>query len=84
MIEVTGARLPMTFENVRELCIEHDWFREGDGDQFSALHDMIREGASLEDVALVIWICSVNTAKSREEVFEILKEAARKLGGEEA
>lgn len=63
MIEVTGARCPLTFEDVRTLCIENGWFTNGDNEQFEKLYDMIHEGASLDEVALVIWICSTEASR---------------------
>lgn len=78
MIEVTGARCPLTFEDVRMLCIENRWFTNGDNEQFSKLYDMIHDGASLDEVALVIWICS--TEASRKFVRTMLEAKVMKKG----
>jgi len=78
MIEVTGARCPLVFEDVRALCIEHRWFTNGDNEQFEKLYDMIREGASLDEVALVIWICS--TEATREFIRTMLEAKVMKKG----
>lgn len=58
MIEVKGARCPLTFEEVRGLCIRREWFSGGTEDQFAKLAAMIDEGASIDELALVIWLCS--------------------------
>lgn len=78
MIEVKGARCPLTFEEVQGLCIKYRWFTNGDNEQFEKLYDMIREGASLDEVALVIWICS--TEATREFIRTMLEAKVMKKG----
>lgn len=76
MIEILESRSPISAEELRLLCIEKDWFTHGTNQQYQKLFDMNRDGASLEELALVIWICSSND--SREA---ILHELNRRYGG---
>lgn len=78
MIEVTGARFPLTFDDLRTLCIENSWFTNGDNEQFEKLYNMIHEGANIDEVALVIWICS--DEKSRKYIRTMLEAKAMKRG----
>lgn len=76
MIEILENRSPIFAEDLRILCIEKDWFTAGSNQQYQKLFDMNRDGASLEELALVIWICSSND--SREA---ILHELEKRFGG---
>ena len=78
MIEVKGARCPLTFEEVQGLCIKYRWFTNGDNGQFERLYNMIHDGANLDEVALVIWICS--TEATREFIRTMLEAKAMKKG----
>lgn len=79
MIEVKGARCPLTFEEVQSLCIKYRWFTNGDNGQFERLYNMIHDGANLDEVALVIWICS--DEENRAYIRTILNTAVMKKGG---
>lgn len=94
MIEIVSSRNALSAEDLRVLCIQEDWFTNGDNSQYEKLFDMNREGASLEELALVIWICSSDV--SREEVLKKLtdrrsrnytldryKRAIERIGGAE-
>ncbi len=40
------------------LCNKYQWFTSGDSKQYRKLFDRNRQGASLEMLATIIWICS--------------------------
>lgn len=76
MIEILASRSPISAEELRLLCIEKSWFTAGSNQQYQKLFDMNRDGASLEELALVIWICSSNDSRNA-----ILNELNRRYGG---
>ena len=76
MIEILESRSPIFAEELRLLCIEKDWFTAGSNQQYEKLFNMNRDGASLEELALVIWICSSNDSRDA-----ILHELEKRFGG---
>ena len=70
MIEILESRSAVTTEELWCLCNEKNWFTGGTNAQYDKLFDLNREGASLDDLALVIWICSPDW--TRAEVLEVL------------
>ena len=77
MIEIVSSRNALSAEDLRVLCIQEDWFTNGDNSQYEKLFNLNREGASLEDLALVIWLCSSDV--EREEVLHKLNERCRRV-----
>lgn len=53
------------------LCNRHQWFTNGDCIQYRMLFDRNRQGASLETLATIIWICS--DGWNEQDILEILK-----------
>lgn len=45
-------------DKLRSLCIEHGWFTCGTNSQYSKLFEMNEQGAGIEQIATVIWLCS--------------------------
>ena len=45
-------------EMLRHLCIKNEWFTDGTNSQYEKLFVMNRDGASIEHIATVIWLCS--------------------------
>lgn len=43
---------------LRSLCIRNRWFTEGTNSQYEKLLEMNENGASIEHIATVIWLCS--------------------------
>ena len=70
MIEILDSRSPILAEDLRILCIRMNWFNGGSNSQYEKLFDMNREGASLEELALVIWLCTPD--RTREGILSIL------------
>lgn len=61
---------------VRSLCIKNDWFTCGSNSQYERMFKKVREGADVEEVATIIWICSENVTK--EEIINQLVVPVRK------
>lgn len=53
------------------LCNKHQWFTNGDKLQYQRLFERNKQGAPLETLATIIWICSKETDESK--ILEILK-----------
>lgn len=49
------------YEELRKLCIDNNWFTCGSIRQYEKLFDRDREGASLDELTTIIWICSDET-----------------------
>lgn len=45
-------------DKLRSLCIDHDWFTCGSNRQYEKLFEMNEQGAGIEQIATVIWLCS--------------------------
>ena len=58
---------------LRALCIKHEWSTCGGNSQYSKLFDMADTDATLEDLALTIWLCSDDV--DRADVLDSLKDA---------
>ena len=54
---------------IRSLCIKKDWFTNGTNTQYERLFDRVRDGADIDEIATIIWVCSENVTKE-----EIIKE----------
>ena len=63
--------MTLHYELLFGLCCRHKWFTNGDSKQYDMLFDRNREGASLETLATIIWICS--TGYTEDEILSILK-----------
>ncbi len=56
------------------LCNKYQWFTNGDNAQYGMMFERNKEGASLETLATIIWICS--TGWRERDILKILKEEA--------
>ena len=54
------------------LCNKYQWFTNGDNVQYEKMFDRNSQGASLETLATIIWICS--TGWDEQEILKILRE----------
>lgn len=59
-------------EYLREFCTRKNWFTSGSCEQYRKMFDMNRDKKPLEEIALVIWLCSCDV--TREEVQKELEE----------
>lgn len=60
------------FWKLRELCINQNWFTCGTSVQYNKLFDMAAAGATIHDLALIIWLCSDGV--SQEDISKKLYE----------
>ena len=58
-------------EKLYYLCNKYQWFTCGDNRQYELLFKLNKNGASLEKLATIIWICS--TDYDEQYILEILK-----------
>ena len=61
-------------ERIRELCINKKWFTCGSTRQYEKMFDLVKEGGSIHDISMCIWLCSddVSYVKIELEVRKIL------------
>jgi hypothetical protein len=62
-------------DDLRTLCIENDWFTCGSIRQYERLFEANRFGADVDEIALIIWICSDEVPKYK--IREILMKAQK-------
>lgn len=62
-----GPARRLDSSELRSLCIKENWFTSGDVRQYEMLFQRNSEGASIEELAAIIWICS--SSCSREEIY---------------
>ena len=60
-------------EELRDLCIRNGWFTAGSSKQYEKMFGMNDECRPIEEIALVIWLCSSNV--TMEEVQRALETA---------
>lgn len=61
----------MDTETLRDLCIKNNWFTCGSNSQYDKLFYMNEQGYSVDELSLVIWICSEESF-SREQIKQEL------------
>lgn len=62
-------------EDLRSLCVRKNWFTCGSCEQYMKMFDMNQEKKPLEEIALVIWLCSKNvTREGVQKALEVLHE----------
>ena len=62
----------MNANEIRKLCINHQWFTAGTNSQYEKMFELVRSGASTHDVALAIWL------STESETIENIEEVIRK------
>ena len=50
---------------LRELCIKNNWFTCGTVEQYNRLFERNQAGASINELSIIIWICSDNIPKEK-------------------
>ncbi len=63
--------MQITTEKLYNLCNKYQWFTSGSIRQYARLFEKAQNGASLNELALIIWICSSNMTE--QEILEILE-----------
>lgn len=49
---------------LRDICIKNDWFTGGSCEAYDKLFARCEEGASIEELALIIWVCTPESDKT--------------------
>ena len=62
--------MKLSNETLYRLCNEYQWFTSGDCRQYEKLFEKNRQGASLETLATIIWLCS--SSYKEKDILEIL------------
>jgi len=63
--------MKISTDKLYQLCNKYQWFTCGDKRQYDLLFKLNKDGASLEKLATIIWICS--TGYDEQYILEILK-----------
>lgn len=63
-------KIQNSVSDIRYLCIKNNWFTNGGNRQYETMFQRVEEGADVEEIATIIWICSVNV--TREEIIQKL------------
>lgn len=58
---------------LRQLCIDNDWFTCGTVEQYDKLFYANENGCPIEEIATIIWLCSDEDCR-RLDVLDILTE----------
>lgn len=64
-----------TPDTLRRICIKNDWFTCGSNRQYEKMFYMNENGASMEEIATVIWLCSDEEKHCRRDILTELQEA---------
>ena len=61
----------LTYSDVYALCNRNQWFTSGSLNQYRKLFEIVENGATIDEIALVIWLCSSDV--TREEVKQAVE-----------
>ncbi|CDD23420.1 putative uncharacterized protein [Firmicutes bacterium CAG:345] len=67
--------MKISTETLYRLCNKNQWFTSGDCMQYEKLFEKARQGASLETLATIIWLCSVGYEE--KQILEILEKECK-------
>ena len=67
--------MKISTETLYRLCNKYQWFTSGDCTQYEKLFKKNRQGASLETLATIIWLCSVGYEE--KQILEILEKECK-------
>ncbi len=67
--------MKISTETLYRLCNKYQWFTSGDCTQYEKLFAKARQGASLETLATIIWLCSVGYEE--KQILEILEKECK-------
>lgn len=60
--------LNITCEEMRSLCIKHQWFICGSDEQYRKLFCALESGCPLEEIVTIIWVCSDEDVWCRRDI----------------
>ncbi len=63
--------MKITVPKLYSLCNKYQWFTDGSMRQYDRLFEKAQNGASIKELALIIWICSSNMTE--QKILEILE-----------
>lgn len=66
-----------TPDNLRALCIRNNWFEEGTNTQYDKLFRANESGATIDEIATIIWLCSDEEQWCRRDILDKLTEARK-------
>lgn len=67
-----------TFENLRQLCIKNNWFTSGSCEQYEKMFFANEKDCfSIEQIAMIIWVCSSEEFRYIDIFDELIREHAR-------
>ncbi len=58
-------------EKLYSLCNRYQWFTSGSIKQYKKMFECAEQGASIEKIATIIWICSIDYEE--QEILKILQ-----------
>lgn len=67
--------MKLSTETLYRLCNKYQWFTSGDCTQYEKMFEKNRQGASLETLATIIWLCSVGYEE--KQILEILEKECK-------
>lgn len=59
----------LAWDELRQACIENNWFTCGTTEQYTKLYERNRDGADTTELATIIWVCT-NDKWTKEEIHE--------------
>ncbi len=64
-INYKEIKMQITTEKLYSLCNKYQWFTDGSIRQYECLFNKAKDGATIKELALIIWICSSNMANRK-------------------
>lgn len=72
-------KITKSVTEIRSLCIKKDWFTNGTTTQYERMFDRVCDGADIDEIATIIWVCSENVTKEEiiKELLPVKKERVK-------
>ena len=67
--------MKISTETLYRLCNKYQWFTSGDRTQYEKLFKKNRQGASLETLTTIIWLCS--GGYEEKQILELLEKECK-------
>lgn len=65
-------------DDLRLLCIKNNWFTCGSCEQYDKLFYANSHGATIEEIAAIIWVCS-DVEYSKSSILSALEDSRKKF-----
>lgn len=69
-----GNTMERSNDKLYQLCNKHQWFTCGTSSQYEKLFYAYENGAPLDEIVTIIWLCSDDEKWCRRDIREILEE----------